>query len=101
MKHIKTALLMLGAMAWQGALAQDIATEQTQSEPLPSFDMPKEEKEKSAEHTVMANISSGWITSKVFTPRDTYTTWASTMPARHSFTAGTSLSTGLPPWRLA
>lgn len=76
MKHIKTALLMLGAMAWQGALAQDTATEQTQAEPLPGFDMPREEKEKSADYAIIANISPGWITSKVFTPSDTYT-WQS------------------------
>lgn len=60
-KHIRTVLLLLTALVWQQAAAQSTGT------PLEPT-----AKEKKVFNTILADFTTGWVTSEVTTPEGSY-----------------------------
>jgi hypothetical protein len=71
MKLIKATIILFGLTAWQGVQAQDIYPDSIEVSDNP-LGFGTIQKEKTVEHTIIANYMPGWITSKVFTPHHDY-----------------------------
>ena len=67
MKHLKVTIILLSALTWQTAQAQDIFPDSIEVGDNP-LGFETLQKEKNVEHTIFANYMPGWITSKVYTP---------------------------------
>ena len=64
-------IILLSVLTWQVTQAQDFYSDSVEVSGNP-LGFETQRKEKSVEHTLMANYSPGWITSKVITPYDEY-----------------------------
>lgn len=68
MKQLKTTLLLLASIIWQGAQAQETSTAVEGIDPNDPFEMQKPQSDNRAISSLTANFSPGWITSEVETP---------------------------------
>ncbi len=68
MKQLKTTLLLLASIIWQGAQAQETSTAIEGIDPNDPFEMQKPQSDNRAISSLTANFSPGWITSEVETP---------------------------------